>query len=660
MPISLNGSSQSPWVGGLGALAEAISQVPANRARVRQMELSAANAAADNARADQALALQQQNAIRQAQQWQEEQAIRQSAEARAAAEAVIKNQGLTLGNESQSLAIDFAKAHNPLALQQDQLNLGKTQQEIDFNAANNPLLIQKNDAEAQKGIMENNLERARISQLPALSGSLTDAVYAGVHDKMQPWDLASSLQKARSVLPETGSYSAGQYEAPPSLPGVSDSGMDYPGMLGGTSGMDEMSRRMGVHDQIANMADSAVMSDPKLDQAKWIKDQTASMSAVDPSASVADAAKAGPDFGNNEYGKAAIIVANLRQKERDGIPLTPYEKDTLALALNTVNHVVPSTTMTTEGPVTTVSTMDPFKLYGSGGVPAASGGQQPQSAPGSANVSAGQPTQSVSGTAGGQPSSSVDINGVNVTTYGKRPEKPRTEYENKAMMYATRTGVAFKQLAPLMGLNLETGEYDPSKATVSGALDAAQMVGDRVLSGVIGPEFRGAVASDDQQQYANASISLGNALVRFDSGAATPEVDYDRARQDFLPGPMDSPKAKFDKIIRVQATIKAMEEIGRMTGIDPADATDAQLQQWRPQIRAAVERNISEIAAGQAPAGSPAPGSSPPSPAQAASPAQEEEWGLDAQGNPVRKDQPAPAQEEEWGFDASGKPVRIK
>jgi hypothetical protein len=403
---------------------------------------------------------------------------------------------------------------------------------------------------------------------------------------------------------------------PITLPGVADTGMDY---AQPSPGMDEISRRMGVEDNIHTQAESAVL-DKNFNQQAWIKDASANFAEGEKVASGA------PDLGNSEYAQAAEVLAHLRQKERSGVPLTPEEQDMKALAMNKVAPTTSSTTMGTEGPVTNITRPDPFYTPGAAAQPSGVPGvtvetQQPQAdaapAPAAAVPAGVGP--------GNVPVTSTNVAGMNITSVGKKSPKPLTEYENKAKFYSTRVGTAFQQLAPMLGIDLETGVYDPSKAQVGGLGDAAMMAGDRIMSNVFGSEFEGAIASGPQQQFTNASIAMLNPVVRFDSGATTPEPEFSRARQEFIPGPMNDTQASFEKIVRLQATIGAMEDIARITGVDPAMASDDQLRQWKASgiTDKLIQKNIAEITANTPAAPqTPADPAAPAAPAAAAPPSQ--------------------------------------
>jgi hypothetical protein len=74
----------SPWSEGISTLAEAIAGVPGNRARALYQEQQAANLAADNARADAVLRLQQDAAQRDINKWAFEKGLKQREDGRAA------------------------------------------------------------------------------------------------------------------------------------------------------------------------------------------------------------------------------------------------------------------------------------------------------------------------------------------------------------------------------------------------------------------------------------------------------------------------------------------------------------------------------------------------------------------------------------------------
>jgi hypothetical protein len=247
--------TRDPWSGGLQALADAITQAPVNRAKVRQMELDAANAAADNARADAALKLQQEQNQRELEKWAFEKKLKQTEESRAAALHPLTMKDTQLGTEGKSIANEFAVQNNPILLKRN-----------GFEADQAGVNLDKSRIELANVETARSLELARVGALPGAAESLADAVYGRVHAKMPKWDLAASLDEP--VLPEREEV-PGAYRLPPRL-----TDMDYPAMAGSTAGMDEISRRMSVRGQIGNLADAAVLADPKLDQAKWIKDQT--------------------------------------------------------------------------------------------------------------------------------------------------------------------------------------------------------------------------------------------------------------------------------------------------------------------------------------------------------------------------------------------------
>lgn len=222
--------NSNPWGEGLSTLAEAIAGAPANRARVRQMELMAANQEADNARADAQLRLQQDQAQRDIEKWAFEKDLKQAEERRAAQKFPL-DLALTQGQiEQNSLANSFAAAENPLKLQEKQTAI--------------------------------NLENARIGALPEMSGSMADAVMGNVERKMPAFDLGKVLKTGGSGLPPISS-----------LPGMADTGMDYPAAVMDPA-MGDIQHRMDLRRQIGSLADSAVLSDKNLNTAQWITDQT--------------------------------------------------------------------------------------------------------------------------------------------------------------------------------------------------------------------------------------------------------------------------------------------------------------------------------------------------------------------------------------------------
>jgi hypothetical protein len=533
----------NPWGGGLQALADAVTQAPMNRAKVRQMELEAANAAADNARADAQLKLQQEQFRISQENSRVENEIRRAQEGRA------------------TELHPFAVEQNTLANEVTRGSLHKTQ-------------------------TENMLEDTRIAGLPGLSGSLADSVYTGVSAGLPEWNLVHSLS---------------QPALPPkiTLPGMEDSGMDYPGMGGPTSGMDEINRRMGIRDQIGTLADAAVLSDPKLDTAKWIKDTTEAMLAGDPTAT---AAVASGQFGDTDFGRAATVVAQLREKKRQGIPLSPFEQDQLSLAMSKVAPVTSSTSVGPHGePITNVTRVDPFAVYpGSGAAQPEPQNRivQPDTIPAAPAVSQGTSMYPVSPETAGavsqppavttlqpgatpvppSPTNRRIVDGVEITTIGQRADKPRTEYENKANYFSTLAGTTLRQLAPIIGLDLNTGVYDQTQSKIAGTGNAIDMRIGRLATDWLGDEFRGTAMSPETQMFANGKDAILDSVVRFVSGAATPPPEYTRAGAAFIPDAMGSPEANFQKLVRLMAVTQTMEDIAARTGIDPAKMTDQQLQ----------------------------------------------------------------------------------
>lgn len=227
----------SPWADGLSTLADAIAGAPANRANALWREQQAANLAADNARADAALRLQQEQAQREIEKWAFDKGLK-THEDRRSAELhpwAVKQAEASL--ETSDLANEFARQNNPLQLQGKQTAI--------------------------------NLENARIGALPETAASMADAVMGNVSAKMPKFDLGASLKAGGSGLPPIVT-----------LPGLTQGAMDFGG-YGDTAGMDDIQHRMDMRDQIGSLADSAVLSDKSLNTAQWIADQSKAFGGAD-------------------------------------------------------------------------------------------------------------------------------------------------------------------------------------------------------------------------------------------------------------------------------------------------------------------------------------------------------------------------------------------
>ena len=215
MPIRLQDSA---WSSAIGTLAEAITQAPMNRAKVREMELRQTQAAAEDARAQAMLEIQQ------------------AQEARAAALQPFELQKLQGEIASKSLADEFAIKKQPF-------ELGKLESE--FNSQR----------------LKTGLEAERIQSMPGTEEAVTEAVFQNVQQKMPEWNLLNSLSKPVPPPPPEG-Y----------LPGVEDAGANY-----SSEGMDALAQRDAyrtqIYDQIGTMAHGAVL-DENFDAGKFITDTT--------------------------------------------------------------------------------------------------------------------------------------------------------------------------------------------------------------------------------------------------------------------------------------------------------------------------------------------------------------------------------------------------
>jgi hypothetical protein len=187
--------------------------------------------------------------------------------------------------------------------------------------------------------------------------------------------------------------------------------------------------------------------------------------------------------------------------------------------------------------------------------------------------------------------------GVSPIPRASAAPKPPNEFELKAKMFAQRMDTSWDQLSKVIGYDRATKVYRADKKKVKGWWDAIQMRASRGLSEYAGNEFRGGLASDDQQEFMGASEGLLNAVLRFDSGASVLPPEYNRYTMEFLPGPLTSDKEDLNKIIRIEATIEAMKEIGRIAGKNVDEMSDAELKALKASgaIDAAITRNVAKL-----------------------------------------------------------------
>jgi hypothetical protein len=550
MPIRL---AESPWSSAVGTLAEAIAGYPTNRARALYQEQQAANLAADNARADAQFELSRKTNELAYQRFLFDQANQRTQDARLDAA-----EGRAVAGEERT-AQKFPLEMDGLKLD----NSGKVIQN-DFATANNPIALRTNEAGAQKAEMEVMMEKGRIGAIPQLQTTLADSVVGNVKAAMPEWSVLNSPSMHQPMT------------LSPGLPGQPDPGMEYD--MGAPGSMVDLSQReeflSGLSGRMNSLAGSAAMSDPKMDQAKWIKDQTEQGIAQVPGG----IAKAGgvPDMGDGEYAQAVEVVTFLREKARSGAVLSPQEQDMMALAMNKIAQTNVSTTMTENGPVTTVTRPDPF----SGGDRFLPPGARPAGGPpqGVAQPGAPQPQMQVPPTAaiGGSslPVTAQNVNGVDITVSGKIPGKPPTEREGNAGVYSNMGRVALNQLAPIIGYDPATRKYDHTKRQVGGWDDVAWATGDSMLNWATGGYSHGGLMGDKLQQYDDAVTGMVEPIVRFKSGAATPPVEFSDARKTYAPGLVGNPVANENALRRAEAAFAAMDAIYERTGIDPAKYPD--------------------------------------------------------------------------------------
>jgi hypothetical protein len=568
------------WGSGFGALAEAFAQAPLNQMRVRESQMNAANMAADNARAEAQLELQRQQEARNAANEAIRIQLLRDAEARQA--------------EAAAQALATARSYDPLKIEgQGLANQGQTLQNEGFGIANqfatqnNPILLKKNEAEAASSQAAADLARRRNAAIDPARYALTQQTMGIVEQGLPEFDVGRSL--GQSGLPP-----------PVTLPGM-DPNMDYPQ---GGQAMDDIERRNEIMGRIWDLTSQAVLGEGGVPK-EWAKD-----TATDVLSGQRDAI---PDPAAGAFEGASIeaqqlnVIQNYALKKQNGAPTTPQEDQAYALAYNALYG--PGYQAVADATGTPYAVAVPKSVPG--GLPQPMGAAQapaaaqplpnPNAPPPPPRPSMGATLPGPVPAPGPAPMPPTGGPGQSLAPQGFVPKTPtvpkKTEFQDKANMFSTRMGVAFDQLAPLLGYDRASRTYDPSKSQVKGFLNAGQMWADRQVTDWIGSEFTGAVANESQEKFMNARTALLNPILRFDSGAAIPEQEYPRYMMEFIPGAMTDPAADQQKFVRIEATIAAMEEIGRKYGVDPTSLTDEQLQQMKAsgEIDSTIARHMEEL-----------------------------------------------------------------
>jgi hypothetical protein len=264
--------SSNGWGSGLASLADAFAQAPMNRARVRQMELDAANQAAQTARAEAELRIRREEAARDAQLHPGR---------------VSLQQGQITGQNLQNRGYE---------------------QDYRFNEQNNPLILRKSGADAQTAETGARVAQRREGAYDPLMGAAADQVMTNLADAVVP-KLRGPAMLQDAPTPE------------------GDSAISA--LLGRARLANEVD---AVRPRVEGLSQSLIFQDQP-DPNKWIEDTTKSMvEGFDAPAGAGDTESiwtgTGPDASSYQ------IMQGYAEKMAAGMPTTPQEDLAYELAYN--------------------------------------------------------------------------------------------------------------------------------------------------------------------------------------------------------------------------------------------------------------------------------------------------------------------------------------
>jgi hypothetical protein len=154
----------------------------------------------------------------------------------------------------------------------------------------------------------------------------------------------------------------------------------------------------------------------------------------------------------------------------------------------------------------------------------------------------------------------ISIRGQDITAETARAtagNKPLTEYQSKAVGQLTRMQGAESKLR-----ELEAGGFSPGYI-------------DKMRAGT--PLIGNAISSPEYQQYRQAAGEFIAGILRLDSGAAVPEVEFERYFQNYFPQPGDSQQVVAQKAeSRQRATDALRTGIGSAANLVPTEGRPGQ------------------------------------------------------------------------------------